>query len=215
MTDSIFLRAKHWQIFIPLIAIPFITMIIFSILTAFVMVNNVPNRPEDVLWITYLMPFIMLLSASVQFGWFWNVLTKLSKLVPNEVRMPIKRMKLFFFIPLVYFCILPLFIGFVIRNTTNDNLHPGTLINVVIAGIVIFFLHLFSMFCIFHTIYFVAKTIRSAEIQRNATFSDFTGDFFLIWFFPIGVWFIQPRINKLIQESNGNLNQHQELVDQI
>lgn len=215
MTDSIFLRAKHWQIFIPLIAIPFITMIIFSILTAFVMVNNVPNRPEDVLWITYLMPFIMLLSASVQFGWFWNVLTKLSKLVPNEVRMPIKRMKLFFFIPLVYFCILPLFIGFVIRNTTNDNLHPGTLINVVIAGIFIFFLHLFSMFCIFHTIYFVAKTIRSAEIQRNATFSDFTGDFFLIWFFPIGVWFIQPRINKLIQESNGNLNQHQELVDQI
>ncbi len=215
MTDSIFLRAKHWQIFIPLIAIPFITMIIFSILTAFVMVNNVPNRPEDVLWITYLMPFIMLLSASVQFGWFWNVLTKLSKLIPNEVRMPIKRMKLFFFIPLVYFCILPLFIGFVIHNTTHDNLHPGTLINVVIAGIFIFFLHLFSMFCIFHTIYFVAKTIRSAEIQRNATFSDFTGDFFLIWFFPIGVWFIQPRINKLIQESNGNLNQHQELVDQI
>jgi hypothetical protein len=28
-------------------------------------------------------------------------------------------------------------------------------------------------------------------------FKDFVGEFFLVWFFPIGVWILQPTINKL------------------
>ena len=54
------------------------------------------------------------------------------------------------------------------------------------------------MFGIFHTMYFAAKTIKCVELKRNVTFSDIAGEFFLIWFFPIGVWILQPRINKLI-----------------
>lgn len=53
------------------------------------------------------------------------------------------------------------------------------------------------MFCTVYTMYFAAKTIKLAELQRPVTFTDFADEFFLIWFFPIGIWFVQPRINEL------------------
>ena len=46
--------------------------------------------------------------------------------------------------------------------------------------------------------YFVAKTFKTAELQRKVSFSDFAGDFFLVWFLPIGIWIIQPKINRMV-----------------
>jgi len=55
--------------------------------------------------------------------------------------------------------------------------------------------------------YIIARTIKTAELQRATRFDDFKGKFFLIMFFPIGIWFIQPRINKIITQDINNLNQ--------
>lgn len=57
------------------------------------------------------------------------------------------------------------------------------------------------MFCLIYNLYFVAKSLIIAETQKNASFYDYAGPFFLIWFFPIGVWFTQPRINQLYERS--------------
>jgi len=56
------------------------------------------------------------------------------------------------------------------------------------------------MFCLFYCLYFVAKTLKTVELQREVSFNDFIAEFFLTWFFPIGVWILQPRINKMIKE---------------
>ncbi|WP_101311729.1 hypothetical protein [Labilibaculum manganireducens] len=61
-------------------------------------------------------------------------------------------------------------------------------------------LHLFSMFCIFYCLYFVAKTFKTVELQREVSFFDFAGEFFMIWFFPIGIWIVQPKVNKMIED---------------
>jgi hypothetical protein len=74
----------------------------------------------------------------------------------------------------------------------------------IIAMGIIMPMHLLSMFCLFYCIYFIARALRSVELNRIVTFSDFAGDFFLIWFFPIGIWIIQPRINRLF------INHHDE-----
>jgi hypothetical protein len=79
----------------------------------------------------------------------------------------------------------------------NEQFNPG-----IFA--IIFPLHLFSMFCIFYCLYFIAKSLKSVELQRPVTFNDYAGEFVLIWFFPIGVWVIQPRINNIF---NDNLQQ--------
>src|SRR5258706_1398032 len=58
-------------------------------------------------------------------------------------------------------------------------------------------LHLLAMFCMFYNLYFVAKNLRLAEIQKPLGFYEYSGQFFLLWFFPFGIWIIQPRINQL------------------
>lgn len=59
--------------------------------------------------------------------------------------------------------------------------------------------HLVAMFCLFYSIYFVAKCMRSIELQRLATPSDWLLFFLGLWFFPVGVWFIQPRIQRIVK----------------
>jgi len=47
---------------------------------------------------------------------------------------------------------------------------------------------------------FASKSLVMVETGRRAKFYDYAGPFFLMWFFPIGIWFIQPRINRLYSQ---------------
>lgn len=42
-----------------------------------------------------------------------------------------------------------------------------------------------------------AKTIESLEQKRNVPFSDYFLTFILLLFSIIGVWIIQPKVNKM------------------
>ncbi|OCX52831.1 hypothetical protein BEL04_00420 [Mucilaginibacter sp. PPCGB 2223] len=152
-------------------------------------------------------PILMLLVIGVQFGWFWSVAVGLQPKVPEIVKMKIKRFKVFFFIPLVYMALMIGLMCFLLSSVDFLNPQGSGLfaagVNpaaILVPFAVIIPLHLFSIFCIFYCLYFVAKTLKTAEVQKEVEFSDFAAEFFLIWFYPIGIWFIQPRINKLIQE---------------
>jgi hydrogenase-4 membrane subunit HyfE len=126
----------------------------------------------------------------VLFGWFWSVAIGLQRVIRDEIKLKVNKFKIFLLIPVVY---MIFFLGFFMPAFTSGGPNPG-----IFA--VIFPLHLISMFCIFSSLYFVAKTFKTAELQRNVTFSDFAGEFFMIWFFPIGIWIVQPKINKMIKE---------------
>ena len=60
--------------------------------------------------------------------------------------------------------------------------------------------NLLLTFSAFYCFYFVIKTIKTVELQKELRFIDFAGEFFLICFYPIGIWFIQPKVNKIIEE---------------
>lgn len=62
--------------------------------------------------------------------------------------------------------------------------------------------HLLSMFCIFYSFYFVAKSIRSVELNRATQARDWSEIFIGLWFFPVGTWFIQPKIQRLVKGSD-------------
>ena len=91
---------------------------------------------------------------------------------------------------LIVFTIFPN--GFNISTQGETDANPIWLL-------IIFPIHLFSMFCIFYLMYKAAKTIKIVEVQKSVKFVDFAGEFFLLWFFPIGIWFLQPKINKLAE----------------
>lgn len=198
-----FLKAKHWQLFLLTFGVPFIFQIIMMVFMFTTMAStNSGSDPKAIFDIMMFSPLISVLFMGVLFGWFWSVAIGLQKKIPSDIKMPLTRFKIFFFVPLVYLIIISLVMAFSFKGMMNGTSQPNP---ALIAGAMVFIvpLHLFSMFCIFHSLYFAAKVIKTAELQRNTSFSDFAGEFFLIWFFPIGIWMIQPKVNSIYEEEIG------------
>lgn len=199
-----FLNAKHWQLFTLMFGIPILLQIIIMI-SMFVNVDSNGNPDQtEMLNIFKILPIIMLLYIGLFFGWFWSIGIGLQKFIPTDIKMKIKKFKIFFFIPLIYILFILIVIGTTFYGISYGSNAAGGIVGKMLLFIVP--MHLFSMFCIFYLLYFVSKTIKTTELKRTVTFGEFAGDFFLIWFFPIGIWFIQPRINKIASDKNTNGN---------
>jgi hypothetical protein len=169
------LKLKHWQLFGLMIG----AMIISSF--------------DDMSTSKIIWAISMLLFVAIYFSWFWVMGINLYPKLPPTVNLNLSRFKLFMFIPAVYIVIISLVLGGISIGTQGDRTSG--------YAAIILPIHLFSMFCIFWCLAFVAKSLKAVELQRPVTFSDYAGEFFLIWFFPIGVWFIQPRINKMFDDN--------------
>lgn len=48
-----------------------------------------------------------------------------------------------------------------------------------------------------HSLAFPVKTLKSIELNKEASLGDYFGSFMLIVILPIGIWFLQPRINQI------------------
>lgn len=53
--------------------------------------------------------------------------------------------------------------------------------------------------CLVYVVCFAARALREAELQSTVAYHDCVNEIFLFLFFPIGVWLLQPRINKLFE----------------
>lgn len=185
----IFLTMKHWQLFVLFIGLPLfleILMIVLVVATA------------DTRILFYVFPVMMILCVGSLFGWLYSLGTSLYKRLPENAAMSLTRFKIFFFIPVGYILSLLVFMFWAYKNAALVG-QPHAWI-----FLLIFPLHLFAMFCIFYCLYFIAKALKAVEWQRPVTFSDYVGEFFLLWFHFVGVWFIQPRINKLFDPAPGS-----------
>jgi hypothetical protein len=182
---SWFLKAKHWQIFLLIFVIPFVIEIIGFILMA------VTREPAALFISLFLMMAIIL---GTQFGWFYNVGTALAeKLGPNS-GMNLRRFKNFVLVPAIYIGVLVIImaiIGIIVMNNGRPSPYMAFLLLLIIP------LHLFSIFCIFYSIWFVSKSLKMVERWNHVDFGDYVGEFFLTWFLFVGIWFLQPRINRL------------------
>lgn len=62
-------------------------------------------------------------------------------------------------------------------------------------------LHFIAVFFVFYLIFFVAKNLIQFEINHHFETKSFFLTFCAIWFFPIGIFFVQPRINQIINHN--------------
>lgn len=184
---NIFLRMKHWQLFLLMVGIP----IIIEFIGLGIMFTT--RDPKSMFFV---FPLIMFFSIIINLGWFNALGINLTKKLPETVKMKLNKFKWFLYFPMIYMLILSVFI-LGILNGLSFGLIPTPLLLLLILPI-----HLFSMFCLFYCLYYIAKTFKAVELQRPVIFNDYAGEFFLLWFFPIGLWIIQPRINKLFAESS-------------
>jgi len=61
---------------------------------------------------------------------------------------------------------------------------------------------IFVMYCLLYPSYFIAETFKTCELQREVKFHEFIGAFFLFLLYPIGIWIIQPKVNKMFANLN-------------
>ncbi len=125
-------------------------------------------------------PTVLMMGLIV--GWLWSVGTAANERLPEALR---KSPRLFVF-SAVY---APLY----------------ALAFVVIVGLVreaafplIIPFHLAAVFCMFYMLWFAAKQLMTLEKQQLLSFEGYGLQFFQAWFFPFGIWFFQPRVNRLL-----------------
>lgn len=199
------LNAKHWQLFILTFGLPFIGMIFYMIglISSIRFEANTTNQIPFQFSASAIVLFVFagvffITSALIHILWLWTIGTKLEEYYANDVkRLNVKRFKFFFLFPFFYMLLLPLLItGIISSISTNGQVANPGVFTLCILFIVL--CHFFAIFCGIHTMYFCSKKLKTLIEKRNVQFSDYIGEFFLIWFFPIGVWIIQPKINQLV-----------------
>ena len=176
----ILLRLKHWQLFLFTWGIPLL-LNFFSFWNPGIII--------------ILFPFIMIVFTMGIFGWAWAISTELHSKLPTGVYLNVRRFKILFLIPIVYIFLMSIWTGYNFYGEVNG--HVDSI--VMVLGLFIL-LPLFSMICVFLGLRFAAKTMKSVELGRMAKFGDNAAEFFLLWFSPIGVWILQPRLNILTEK---------------
>ncbi|MCC2547841.1 hypothetical protein LJY25_15430 [Hymenobacter sp. BT175] len=176
------LHLKHWQLFL----LTWGAALLFNFVVLI-----------DMRLMLYAFPVMILLFALGMLGWIWAIATQLHPLVPADAGLKLGRFKVLFRIPVVYMLLLPAVVGYnyYYRSEAADDSGMGIAIALLLLG------HLLSMACIVYGLRFAAKTLKSAELQREAHLSEYLGEFFMIWFSVIGVWVLQPRLNLLVRQA--------------
>ncbi|MCE7993379.1 MAG: hypothetical protein HEP71_15440 [Roseivirga sp.] len=139
-------------------------------------------------------PLVAGLFALGTIGWMWAIVTHLHEKLPVSSPINVDYFKKAFRIPVFYVAIMALLLYRQINGPYRENLLPEGLFIFLIV-----ILHIGSIIALFYGMAIAAKTIKSIEMGKNARFSDYIGEFFLIWFSLIGYWILQPRINRIVR----------------
>ena len=173
--SNLFLRARHWQIFILIFAT--------YVAGAWAIVRSIDVRGQASLFNKYDVVFFLLnaLAMCIFLAWCWAMGSLLNSVASTGLRLEMR----FFRFALIYPALYLFFFAAAFES------------NKLVLILLTFPLHFFAMFCLFYNFYFVSKSLVTVETGTPALFSNYAGPFFLLWFFPVGIWIIQPRINRL------------------
>jgi len=183
--ENLYLKSKHWQLF----TIFFLSMSIMQIGMISTIIFSEHYK--------YLGIFIGLFAGFgllLFLGWFYFIIKGLDKKIEHDNLKVYKS----YFIYLLIFPVLYIVTVFTVLQQGFTISTKGSTVSDILQ-IFIIPAHLFSMFCIFYLMYKAARTIKTVEFKRKVTFADFAGEFFLLWFSPIGIWILQPKINKFAE----------------
>jgi len=181
---KLILQAKHWHIFLLAFLIP--ALIIAGGLVYSTFWYSMTS-------LFYAIPLALALSQAVIYIWLWVVGTNIAENVDDQ-----KLFKIFIIIPcFVLLFILAFWLLITLRLSFGKLSMAGVLFTSLFVILPIQFAFVISLiYCVF----FVARAIKQAEIKQKPNFETFFKEFILILIFPIGIWFLQPRINRMYRK---------------
>lgn len=172
---DVFLKMKHWHLFLLFAVLPLLADAALERLA-----------PAETSWLLPLIVNGVLVFLAVAYLWtlgmrlYRRLAEKSGNLSPGWFRAGL----VFVFAELV---LLATFAGYFI---------PGR----VDAPYYLTAIHVVAMVALFYAFYFVAKSLAGVEKGEDANLNDFAGYFFMLWFYPIGIWFFQPKVNRVFGE---------------
>lgn len=161
----IFLKLKHWQLFIIWILAEII----------FLATSNTP------IWILTIELF-----GFTIIGWMYSI-GKVINGLNDKNKIQNYREDFWFFLYLISA------IPFGYKFKTTDSYHSGNDLLIICAGIV-------GLISMIRLVNFSAKAYKQYNINKDLKFPDYLEEFIWIAFFIIGIWKIQPEINKIIDK---------------
>jgi hypothetical protein len=170
------LHAKHWQLVL-LTAIPLGTSFF---------INEVLNYQSEVPSSISIYPFIF--TWLLMISWILSVGLGLLKYIPEELRPNPRWFRVAFSMPIIYVAfIMPK----VLFQSNLDSFLP-----------LLIPFHLITMVSIVYCIFFIGRNIHLVHYKSKLEQFEIVGYIMLIMFYPIGIWILQPRINKAVQCNN-------------
>ena len=167
---KLFLKLKAWQMFL---------LIIFPTILPTMILNGL----DGLKWFG----IIMLLWVLALIGWMYSVGSNSNQKLPEHLKKSMFIYRLGYIIVIFYSVLIALqLIPGLSGSNTQSIMPPWAII-----------LHLASMFGMFYGLWFTAKQFVTFQKGEKVTFLEYSGPFFLFWFFPLGVWFLQPKINEM------------------
>ncbi len=82
--------------------------------------------------------------------------------------------------------------GDYLTNHQNNTVNTSVLYPLIPVELLI-------VYSIFYVDWFIAKAVATVEKQRTVRFGDYSGDFILLWFPLIGIWWVHPKVRKIFQ----------------
>ncbi len=140
---------------------------------------------------------ILIVSVGLLFiflGWLWVLGTRLHSRLPASVSMNVTWFQTCVVYPALYITVLMFLIYNILQTAMADpelfrqGFNPGYIF-------MIFPFHILAICCLFYCFYFCAKVLKAVEVRHPVGMGDFLLEIVLFWFYPVGIWFIQPRLN--------------------
>jgi hypothetical protein len=174
-TMKTIVKARHWQIFGLLIGIGCIQ----QLLDTLVIIGNLDKVISDVFYILFL---------ATNIGWVLTTGISLNTRLecPNKTGL-----RIFIGTGLLLIIIPSIFRLSVTEDGVLDTVNSNTVFFGVFAYVISSLLFICG---------FTAKTLKRLETKNHIDINDYFSDIFLILFWPIGIWFIQPRVNRQFED---------------
>ena len=131
-------------------------------------------------FIIHITPLSSVIAAFVLAVWLFATFISLKNEMPKEVKIS----PVWFVIRLIYAIVYIVALEVLFNGKVTSFLMP---------------FHIFAVLSIFSCLFSASRSLVICEEKSKQRFDKYIGTFLLFWFYPIGVWFIHPRIKRILQ----------------
>ncbi len=155
--------------------------------------------PRETFRFVKLIPIILMILMTALWLWYWSLGVGIQKYIPEELKLNTGLFKTLYFIPIIFMVASMVFMSIMIDRMFADtfDFDPESFSYFFWLFMALQFI---VMGCMIYLLYFAAKSVKTAQLKKKVKFGEFVGEFFLLWIYPIGVWIIQPEVNKVVDD---------------